>query len=306
MRFNKLSWIGFLFPALCWAGGGLVGNGAGLAEQDFVFAFESLPKSIQSCFENATCAPNEAETQALKEIQAIAKRNSLRPSPLVFVSGNQSKGFFDLSSNEPFRIAKTGLDPDSPIWINTDLLYQADGRPSLDFAAATAILIHEVGHQTGRTDHAFLDLAAAKVRSILQDNLTHLDLNWFGTELSVRTLDYALSTLSMDVTYSFGSSEERLNALFQNALICPGELRIPLGFRLVNGHWSHPIVDGAQGKVSYIAWARFSCINHGEVETQSADVEIQFLLKQNSQNANDWSMQDLKIVADPAQTRLPL
>jgi hypothetical protein len=287
MRLNNILLISSLCclaPFTAWAGGGLVHDGAGVVEQDFIYAYESIPQSVASCFQNPRCAgelPADA-IQALKDISSLVSRNILTTHPLHFVSAKASPGFFDLSVTEPNRIAMTELRPNAQIFINTDLLYTADGIPAVDFGKATAILIHEVGHQTGRQDHAFLDFIGSKVRENLASNISFHTAQLVAgkNDLTIQIVDFNLVAISSSVYYSSGDKKLPLNGVILQSITCPGSLNTPVGFELSNGHWEHATyLTTSEIQTRFKAWSRFSCLDsHGVLTSHSADIEVKFIL----------------------------
>src|SRR5690348_15162867 len=98
-------------------GGILVGNGAGIVEQNIVYAYDSLPQAIQSCLNlREACDGNPDDIQTLLKIQAIAERNPPTSDRVRFASEKARPGFFDTEVGQAFRLAKTGLSPEAPIF----------------------------------------------------------------------------------------------------------------------------------------------------------------------------------------------
>ena len=101
-------------------------------------------------------------------------------SPLIFVSGREKPGFFNLGADGQHRLAKTGDKPGSPIYINSDLIevYDEAGRPKFGLAEAMGIIAHELGHHHGRKDspERELDRFGAQLANHVRQNSEEAEL----------------------------------------------------------------------------------------------------------------------------------
>ena len=153
-------------------GGSEVGNGAGLAEVNFAFAYTNMGRYLDACLASSSCQVTEQEKVTLSYIKAALPLEQARNAghPLVFKSEQQESGFFVIDGL--LRVAKTGDEVGSSIYVNLDLIYTNETNPPqpAGVLTATAILIHELGHHQGIKNHQQLDLLGAKVHAFLVDH----------------------------------------------------------------------------------------------------------------------------------------
>lgn len=153
-------------------------NGGGLAEQNFIYAFQNLADSVDRCLDtDNACRLTDKESRILREI-ARERKESPGHNGLFFESGKLKPGLFETDEHGKVRVAVTGSTALSPIYINLDLIY-AENVSLIDMGAALSILIHELGHHTGETDHLFLDQLGNKVRNFRERFLERIDFGRF-------------------------------------------------------------------------------------------------------------------------------
>lgn len=260
MQTIKFVILATLFSFQSYAGG-VVGNGAGLVEQNIQFVYLSLPKIISDCVALPNqCAVTPEEQNILERITTIVHENYSSPGRIQFVSERLVPGFFTTSSAENNRIAKTGLGPDVPIYFNEDELYDSIGKPAIDFAGISALLVHELGHQTGETSHTKLDILGAKVRFYL--SFKFVNFNYvFGSNqssLEMNLVNYPMPAPIGDLYLSTDSGASvQLTPLILQKITCsvPGEVLI--GFNLTNGHWNH--IETNSQAIDFVAWLQVFC-----------------------------------------------
>lgn len=175
--------------------GGYAGNGGGLVEQNFSFAYSSLPRIVASSLTTIPMQFSASEKATLQKISAIATQNVSNAKRMVFLSGQKHPEIFNTSPGELHRLAVTTLIPGDIIYVNGDLLYSDQGQPTLNLGEIISILTHEVGHQTGEIDHQFLDILGAKLRNFHNQNSMSYEMNK-GTENLVFTILNQKSTFS--------------------------------------------------------------------------------------------------------------
>ena len=157
--------------------GGYAGNGGGLVEQNFNFAYASLPRLIESSLVTIALQFNETESAVLNKIAVIAAQNISNAKRLTFLSGQKHPEIFNTSPEELHRLAVTTFVPGDTIFINGDLLYSDDGKPTLSVGEIISILTHEVGHQSGETNHQFLDVIGSKLRNYYNQSSLKYEIN---------------------------------------------------------------------------------------------------------------------------------
>ncbi len=172
-------------------------------------------------------------------------------------------GFFDTAYGQAHRIAKTGLTPDTPIYFNTDLLYKS-GQPALDFQAITALLIHELGHQTGNPNHAALDSLGSKVRLPLDSPIKPLTYQDRNLDITITAINYITNSGRADLYINDGHALKSLSKYVIAAAQCPGgPSNIPLGWKIENAHWENvpSREEGAKISLPFEAWINIQCID---------------------------------------------
>lgn len=275
--------IRFIYPALLICSvlglkaeaGIIVGNGAGLVEQNIQFVYMSLPKIISGCFDSPNqCSLSSDENSQLLQIEAVIHQNLSLYDRIQFVSEKQNPGFFTTSSTENNRIAKTGLTPQDPIYFNVDELYDFEGKPAIDFAGLAAILIHEIGHQTGELSHTKLDILGAKVRISLSFQFSSFDYSFINLEnVEMNIINYPMPSPLGDIYLSAknGSSIQLTSKIMQK-LRCASTDQHLIGFNITNSHWNH-VVQGT-GLIDFEAWLQIFCTQDGNLITLSKDLLV--------------------------------
>lgn len=170
----------FLLSSLAQAGGDAVNNGGGLGEKNFIYAFRNLHDFIGPCLNINPCQLTEKEDHLLRQISSNLSYEQ-ENAQLVFKSGIQDPGFFEVDLHGQPRIAVTSSQPGTPIYINLDLLYRNENgvTKTLSVLEASAILVHELGHHYGIKDHLFLDKLGAKIQSQREPYLEQINLQKF-------------------------------------------------------------------------------------------------------------------------------
>jgi hypothetical protein len=261
--------------------GTIVGNGAGLVEQNIFYAYDNLPKAIDSCMSvPAICPLTAQDSTVLTSISQIARQNSTLKQRLDFVSETTSPGYFDTGLGQVHRIAKTELHPGSLISINRDLLYLQNGLPALDIPAITAILIHELGHQGGILDHDYLDDLGARVRSVLQSELFVLSYKVPSGELSIQSMNYSGLSSTADLYFSDGSDPTALHSFVARAAHCPLPSQTLIGWSLTNGHWDAQLdLQAAHPTLGFSAWLNIRCLQDGSLNESLINFHLDFHLE---------------------------
>ena len=262
-----------------------------MVEQNIQYVYLSLPTLISDCTSGKNqCSVTEEELHLLDKIQKIIYINYSTADRIQFVSERQNPGFFTTSSLESNRIAKTGLDLNSPIFFNIDEIYDLNGRPNIDFAAIAAFLIHEIGHQTGEKSHAKLDILGAKIRMQLAAKFVSLDYSFSNQKsiIELTIVNYSLPTAIGDVylTSSTGGSLQ-LTTIILKKLHCSNSEDNVIGFNINNGHWNH-VLDNPS-VIEFESWVQVYCRNMRS-EQSSLHVNNMGLLVRISMDAEVLSL----------------
>lgn len=165
-----------------------------LAKARFETFNQYAPTIVSWALASGLLGPNEGPWKKLKA-QYILKRPQL-----LFVSGNENPAFFHLDGQ--VRVAKTGDSSNTPIYINTDLIAQADN--AIQYDAILAILFHEYGHHLialgVALTHDELDLLGARLRQRVVANALDLE---FGNirPLFIENLKRPLRIIHFPISY---------------------------------------------------------------------------------------------------------
>lgn len=265
-------------------GGSLGGNGAGIVEQNAMFAYQSLPRAISQCLNMPSCALSPSERGLLVRIQGrvLASQRS-GEAKIKFVSATEKPGFFDTAPGQFHRFARTELR-DSLIYFNTDQLYTAGGQPAVEMPALSAILVHEFGHQVGFEDHQQLDVLGAKVRlQLAAQSVEHL-YDRDGLHVVLRLANYAGLGNPVDIVMTTGQQVRSLGQLVLFGAKCdirrPAGVPRVVGWKLSNGHfersWIRSLDSGEEQMILvFQAWLQLDCLEEGTINTQTKDLELQ-------------------------------
>ena len=171
--------LGFLVLTASVAGANDKGNGGGTAEKNLLFAYSNLGSFIELC----QCAPsvckidNAVTFLLLNDIKLSLTEHS-ETAELIFDSEMQHPGMFMIDGK--IRVAKTGISPGSPIYINSDLLYSQDANgqyTAMDIPMAASVLVHELGHHQKILDHDLLDRVGTVIQLFLMHRIQQIGWN---------------------------------------------------------------------------------------------------------------------------------
>lgn len=253
--------------------GDIVGNGSGLIEQNFTYAYHNLQGAIFNCLGNKfECQINNQEEKVLREINQLYIDKLLIKRPLIFVSKDFAGDFFKNDLDGSVRIAKTGFNKGSSIFINLE----ESESISNDIPIMISILIHELGHQIGILSHSFLDQLGTKVRNQWSANWQSFELEVNGLPLTLRLFSNANNYISSSLSYRYNGKLKHLNDLIFKELSCASDEFI-YGHNLDNGHWKRPIRNGKTTILKMNFWLDTYCENLGkEMSIKQNDLTIQF------------------------------
>ncbi len=266
------------------AGGSIIGNGAGLVENNFAYVYSILPNSIEECFAFKNCDLSTSEQSLLKKIQNVLSLNKSLKTNIEFVSEKQNPGFFTTGDNEDHRIAKTCLDNSCPIYVNLDLLYDKDGKPALEIPTIASVLIHELGHQAGEGSHTTLDILGSKLRKAF---LLKISSNKLLTGTSI---GFVVSIINQKFPFQYSDlfvgfeDQAPLNITqeLMKEVHCSKTEDALAGFELYNGHFLGSLKSADNSPIiNYGLWINLSCFNEEREEITSETWEIEFSLPKN-------------------------
>ncbi|MFG1503572.1 hypothetical protein [Halobacteriovorax sp. ZH5_bin.2] len=271
-NFNKKS-----MPIMKALGSGdIVGNGSGVIEQNFIFAYHNLQSAIFNCLgDKYDCQIDALEESILREINQLFITKAYMKRPLIFVSKEFAGDFFHNEVDITSRIAKTGFSHRGHIFINLeDSKFIAN-----DIPAMIGILIHELGHQIGIISHSFLDQLGTKVRNQWSKNWQSFEFVVNGTPLTLRLLSNANNYISSNLSYTYNGKFEHLGEAIYKNLSC-GDKEVVYGFNLNNGHWQRPTYSDNEMMIRMNFWLDTYCENQDKMmRVKQSDLSIQFTHK---------------------------
>lgn len=279
---TKLFTLAFIYSSLAWAGGGsIIGNGAGIVENNFQYAYQNLSLTVSECIDQLKCEMNPSEIKVLKTILQVLQVNKSNEKRLQFVSEKDYPGFFDTGEGEVHRIAKTGLTPDIPIYVNLDLLYTAEGKPAFDYSTIVSILTHELGHQAGEENHAKLDILGAKLKRISLEKVRSHSAQVGNEMVEVTVLNQSYPFLVSDLSISWqGVGLALLTKDLMKRVSCNHPKDTVAGVEIDNGHFIS-LSEGNPHQEAFIGfglWIHLSCYSADagrfQNETKSITMEI--------------------------------
>ncbi len=259
-------------------GGDVIGNGGGLAEQNFTYALTQLPDFISEAIKEGMVKGVDAEV--LRKIGQQARLEAEKADKLIFVSGKNNRGIFDQDSEMETRLATTGLSPEAPIFVNLDLLYRkVDGEMEmLPLPIMVASLVHELGHNIGMTDHSYLDFLGARVRRMIEREYNRV-ARQLGQEhraemVSINLGGEALPRLSLMVNETLVPFEQE----FHKVLTCRNG-SVPRSVRMSNQHWEKPVDFDGHWVTPYRAWLVLTCVTtHNRLVQEERDFVMDLVI----------------------------
>lgn len=255
-------------------GGGIVGNGAGVVEFEFHQSKHIIDRVLGGCFPGNPCRFETENFQLAEKILALVRSSAGDLVRFEFVSGKERPGFFNTGANEFHRIAKTTLTPGSPIYVNTDLLYETDGKPRLSFGQVVGLVVHELGHQTGEPDHRALDVLGSEVAQMLQGQSFYYR---YASEMGGSAFQLGVTNLSfpakIPLVVLFANDRSRnLTTTITRMVKCQKAKTQFVGYEVTNGHFSVPTSNAVLGvEIDFNAWLRVSCFDSA-AKTRSEEI----------------------------------
>lgn len=216
-------------------GGDVVGNGGGVVENNFIYAYKMLPQLLSTCIEKESCYQNAEDREVFKKIKSAVEINLRKSTQDVFdfTSGKNKQGFFVTGASEPHRVAKTCLSTNCPVFINVDLLYQ-NSKINLTYPAIAGLLVHEFGHQAGIESHIYLDSLGAKIRILADSRFTNYVYPYDFNQIEVRQINSDFPMKFAELHFVWNGKTTRLTDKIFSAVSKTPEF---IGYELFNGHY---------------------------------------------------------------------
>ena len=262
-------------------GGDIIGNGTGIAEIRFFESYYSLPSLLKRCLESTYCPLSQADKDILKIISEVLTENLKKRHQLLFISGKVYPRFFIDSDQIGPRTAKTGFKKGLPIFLNRDHFYK-NGTPSIQIKEAIAILVHELGHQTGERSHTKLDGIGTRfatwatgksyfIQTKVQERLAE-----FSVINPENPNKWPIAWISWDF-YSVN-----LNKSIKDGAHCKDVSREPIGATLSNLHWRRESITPKETRISASAWVTLFCLGEDTLiyeEEHAVDIDLSIYIE---------------------------
>jgi len=245
--------------------GDIVGNGGGLAEQNFLFTYRQLGNIIASCIETDYCNFKGRDLKVLFRIQEIADKNKLKENQLVFLNNLMAPTFFFDSYDAQTRTAKTGYSDEFPIFINLDIVYSEGSDLISNTAAITGLLIHEIGHQAGVQSHRELDILATKLRKYVSLDSTYTKIAIFNRALSIKSYSARSHSAKNLLLLEYENKIFDLSVAMKKSLKCSNKNDQLVNVKTSNIHWKRPVQSSVRADVKAKMWADITCIDEFNV-----------------------------------------
>jgi hypothetical protein len=263
-----------------YSSGDIVGNGGGIIEQNFHFAFNSVLPAIDHCVIKLNCDLSNEEKIVLLDIKSTYFSKLDEDFHFVFLREEDAKGLFNETLDPAERIAKTGFSSDFPIFINLDSVEKSEGLAQ-NLGALIAIVIHELGHQAGYASHSVLDEIAGKLRLAFSYQMDNTSLDIEGDKLLVNIYNNSES-LRTQVSYYFNNQLRHLSYPIEDKLVCENNRRV-IGYALSNQHWDRLKKSLVDYKAKLSMWIDIFCEDEtGTIYTDEKDIEIDFLISKQT------------------------
>lgn len=265
------------------SGADIVGNGSGYIEQNFLYIYTSLDRTISQCLSVPFCAGSIQDRATLRQIREVILKKREEKSRLVFLKSNDFIQFFENELDPSERIAKTGFSSEFPIYINLSLVQEM--KIGSDLSLILSILAHEVGHQVGISSHSYLDELATRLRGVFFENTLTIELLQYNVPLKFMVLK-ARENFSHDETIMSVDGVlidlPRISIEFK----CPYNDNL-LSSTLTNPHWDAPIFRGARLNVTLEAWGEFLCQSQssGDISVEKRTVTYRLSFKTGLNNS---------------------
>ena len=215
-----------------------------------------LKTILPLCLASEFCLTRSDHKDLVQKIRGQLDKQLTATKPLEFLSGRVHPEIFLI--NGEYKTAVTGNRVGDTIYINIDFLYRdavGGGRIPMSIASAMGLIVHELGHHQGITDHDYLDLVGAHVKAFALSTMDILYVDRYLDGYTTRPPRIGLTAIhsksstgdalkGAESTLLF-ADEFKVNNLTQNITrtlaTCPATHNFPegktIGYRLYNLHF---------------------------------------------------------------------
>lgn len=257
--------------------GDIVGNGGGAVEQNFNFAFNSIPTVVNQCLSSMECLLSNDEKLILLEIRSTFFSKLDQRTRFIFINEDESRGIFKDQFDKTERIAKTGFSNMFPIFINLGLIEKSKYF-KYDPSAALSLIIHELGHQAGYASHSMLDNLSSKLRVAFSYSVENTKIDIAGKELLVNIYNSEFRYDSQ-ISFTYNYRLTNLSYEIRESLQCETKRQFVSGYSLSNAYWERATVINDRTHTKLSLWINIHCESMtGEIWTTERDLEISFII----------------------------
>lgn len=250
-EFRGLSEIGMEHAS----GSDIIGNGTGVAEQNIQYMLRKLDRHLANCLNDRSCLESSEDKTVLKAILKLAMSKRSAQNAVVYLDeagfDKVFGGFGDLDQ----RVAKTGFDPEFPVFINVTEIYENGLESDLSFILG--LLVHELGHQLGIASHTYLDKISAAARASF-DKLSKI-YSFEDQGLSVELIHFtSQDTVGFDYGVLRVNDSQNFFSVEISERICPAGARLT-GLGWSNLHFDRPSRHIGNVDLKIKAWGNAFC-----------------------------------------------
>ena len=211
----------------------------------------------------------------------------------MFTSDSARPAFFETGLGQAHRVAQTGFIPTVPIYFNTDQFYNANGTPALDLPILTSILIHELGHQAGIVEHAYLDQLGSRIRNWLMNRTFELGYQYPNSSLKILSINYATQNSTPDLYFVDDIGSNSLVKVLAPVARCADPMEILIGWSVINLHWDSQLnmsemnmsktvgllASSKTDSLTLVGWLELECVRNGRLEVEHPEFDLILGLK---------------------------
>lgn len=304
--------------SIAFAGGDLVNNGGGIAEKNILYAYQKIDTYIKLCLNSNFCKIDKNQRLILEQIKNGIMQERQNPEQLQFVSEKLKPGFFIIDGE--VKVAKTGRQIGSPIFVNLDLLYTKNEMGyyiPTSLSESVAILVHELGHHYGSYTHNELDLLAVRVALMLQHKTYNTPMLPWSEQVSATVINPSVDSSYPDILIYVGDQVIDISTLFYEAVFCPKlflplpifsdiplSTKKPVGSLVHNVHWNKLAAEATNAVLSISANLSHQCKDSSDKSIRSQDFLIKINFTVNLGTDGKWTLENNSLQIQQSQIRI--
>jgi hypothetical protein len=280
------------------SGSDIIGNGAGLAEQNITYLFRHLDRYLILGLNQGEFLDSQQKEIVRKMLKLVLK-NRFNDKALIFLNSNIFEDFFHDVLDPEERIAKTGFSSEFPIFFNINQVYRT-GLAN-EVSSLLGILIHELGHQGGVASHHYLDELSADLRMLFESFYSSVSVDYEGLEFSFSHYkEHGRSAIDRGVL-SIGKKTFIPFSVNDSNYKCPNDGRLH-SMNWQNAHFLNLEKKKDEYTVKISVWAEITCstLLLNSVTSMREKLSFEFRLKKMNENEEfnfhgmDVSREDFK------------